>query len=181
MARAADILQNPVFVREAISYKPALATFVWRKRPRRHFSTNQGWRTFNNQFAGMPAGYIASDGRRTIRINNILIQASRIAWVIMTGVDPGDREIDHVDTDPSNDRWSNLRLATHRQNMNNKRRRCDNKSGFKGVWKKGGRYVSQIKAGGITYHLGTYDTPEEAHAAYCEASARLHGKFGRTS
>lgn len=95
---------------------------------------------------------------------------------------PARLSVDHVNSDGLDNRRSNLRLATHAQNCRNQRRPRTNKSGFKGVYwhKKAKRWNAQIKAGQTRFHLGLFDTPEEAHAAYCEASKKYHGEWGRT-
>ncbi len=54
----------------------------------------------------------------------------QLAWFWMTGQWP-DPECDHRDTDPSNNRWVNLREATRSQQCANQRRRSDNSSGSK--------------------------------------------------
>jgi len=36
-----------------------------------------------------------------------------------------------------------------------------------------------IQSDGRIECLGTFDTPEEAYALYCEAAQRLHGEFAR--
>lgn len=43
----------------------------------------------------------------------------------------------------------------------------------KGVWRKGNRFAASIWNQGTQQHLGTFDTPEQASAAYQEAKARL--------
>jgi hypothetical protein len=89
--------------------------------------------------------------------------------------------VDHVDGDGLNNRRSNLRIATRAENNRNAAVRKDNTSGFKGVhWHKGdGRWQAQIRVAGKRIRLGAFDTPEAAHAAYCEAAARYHGAFAR--
>ena len=54
-----------------------------------------------------------------------------------------------------------------------------NSSGYKGVYKKGNKFQSQIMAKGVSYHLGTYQTAEEAHKAYCQKAYELHDQFAR--
>lgn len=44
-----------------------------------------------------------------------------------------------------------------------------NKLGFKGIYKNKSRFTAEIHRNGITRNLGTYNTPEEAHAAYLKA------------
>lgn len=87
---------------------------------------------------------------------------------------------DHIDGDGLNNTRNNLRIATVSQNTRNSRMRSDNTSGFKGVCKERNRWLAQIGVNGKQMRLGLYDTPEEAHAAYCAASEQYHGKYGRT-
>jgi len=100
------------------------------------------------------------------------------------GMTPGDgKEVDHIDLDKLNNTRSNLRVCTKAENRRNRGKRSDNKSGFKGVHrcKNWGNWRASIRAEGKYYALGTYDTPEEAYAAYCAAAYRLHGEFARVS
>ena len=94
---------------------------------------------------------------------------------------PDERQVDHVNSNGLDNRRSNLRLATASQNQHNQRRRCDNTSGFKGVYwhKERAKWRARIKLIGHHKHLGYFDTPEAAHAAYVEAANRFHGEFAR--
>jgi hypothetical protein len=56
----------------------------------------------------------------------------RLAWLYMVGVWPDD-EIDHWNRDPSDNRFTNLRDATHAKNGFNSGKRSNNSSGRKGV------------------------------------------------
>lgn len=89
--------------------------------------------------------------------------------------------VDHIDNNSLNNRRSNLRLATKPENTQNQKRRCDNTTGYKGVTirPESQRYRAAITSNGKRYNLGTFDTPEEAYAAYCEAAKLLHGDFAR--
>ena len=96
---------------------------------------------------------------------------------------PVGMEVDHISGNALDNRRENLRILTHSDNVKNARIRNDNTSGYKGVmWHKATqKWLSKIQINGKRIHLGLFDTPAKAHAAYCEASARLHGDFGRTS
>jgi hypothetical protein len=96
--------------------------------------------------------------------------------------DPASLQVDHIDTNGLNNQRANLRVATIAQNQHNSRRPKHNTSGFKGVsWSNSrAEWRAQIMLDGKQRHLGYYPTPGDAHVAYCEASARLHGDFGRT-
>jgi hypothetical protein len=64
------------------------------------------------------------------------------------------------------------------------RKNNKNKSTYKGV-KYDKRYTNKpwnakIQIYKKCIYLGSYETPELAHAAYCEASKKYHGEFGRT-
>lgn len=90
--------------------------------------------------------------------------------------------VDHINGNTLDNRKSNLRICTVAENNRNMRKRKRNKSGYKGVSyaKKEGKYRAQICISGRNTHIGAFDTPEEAYAAYCEASKKYHGEFGRT-
>lgn len=105
-------------------------------------------------------------------------RAHRLAWFYMTGEwPPVGYEPDHVNGCRADNRFANLRLATRSQNTANARLMCTNTSGYRGVHfhKEVGRWCAMINA---TY-LGLFDTPEEAHEAYCAAAKVIHGEFWR--
>ncbi len=95
--------------------------------------------------------------------------------------DPSGLQVDHADGNSLNNRRSNLRPATVSQNAQNRGTSARNTSGYKGVHRSRGKWRARIVIDGASRCLGRHDTPEAAHAAYCKASAELHGEFGRTA
>lgn len=98
----------------------------------------------------------------------------------------GAHAVDGLDTDHENgdgldNRRANLRPATKSQNQANVGRRRHNTSGYKGVvWHaRAGKWAAYVRHNDRPNYLGLFVTPEEAHAAYCEAAKRLHGEFAR--
>jgi HNH endonuclease/AP2 domain len=157
-----------VRLRELLDYNDETGEFRWRKRISRAVR------------AGDPAGTLDKDGYRKIAIAGRQYRAHQLAWVYKTGK-WCPQVIDHRDGDPSNNRWANLRSATISQNNANRRLHRNNKCGFKGVIQNHiGRWVAAIYKDGQRYHLGSFATPEEAHAAYAAAAPKLHGEFART-
>lgn len=89
---------------------------------------------------------------------------------------PKGLEIDHINGDGLDNRRENLRLASHAQNIVN----ADfnqNMFGYRGVYKNRKRYGAQTKVNGKKVHIGTYDTPEEAHQAYLNYMIKKWGEF----
>lgn len=158
-------------VRYRLSYDPETGIFRWRN-PNAKSPVN----------AGDVAGTLTKAGYIIICVDRIYVMAHRLAWLFVTGDWPIN-EIDHRDTDGSNNRWRNLRPATSTQNKGNTSLRRDNTSGFKGVafHKRKGRFAAHIRVSGRSVHLGYFDDPIEAHQAYQEAASRYFGEFARAA
>lgn len=151
-------------VRELLNYDPATGLFTWRST-RNHKAK-----------IGQEAGYICN-GYRSIEIFTFGIRANRLAWFYMKGVWP-EGVVDHRDGDKLNNIFNNLRDVTQQFNMHNQRKPSkQNKVGFLGVSKCGKRFRAQIEIDCVNKHIGVYDTPEEAHAAYLEKKRELHGGY----
>ena len=147
-------------LRELLHYDPDTGEFHW-------------WKRVGNEIRlGERAGYLE------IRIDSRAYQAHQLAWRYMTGrwCRP---LIDHRDGDATNNRWTNLRRATSSQNTANSRRPRNNTSGYKGVSLLRGRWRALIWNNGLLIYLGTFATPEAAHAAYVAAARKLFGEFAR--
>ncbi len=173
---------------ESLELDPTSRTGLrWRCRPRHHFPTERGWETANGRDAGKPAGSefrnIAGKKYFRVRVNGINYLVHRIIYFLAFGVDPGNLHIDHIDGNGQNNNPANLRLATNSENMRNRGATKINTSGFKGVdWRKQSQnWRALIRHHGKLRHLGLFDTPEEAHAAYVRAAKELHGEFARAS
>jgi hypothetical protein len=119
-----------------------------------------------------------SDGRVCICIDGIDFLRSRIAWALMMGEWPT-VEIDHKDTDPKNDKWSNLRLSTRSQNVANTNIGKRNTSGYKGVsfdpWTKRWRVRVAKKT------IGRFNSKDDAVLAYKLEALKVFGEFARSA
>lgn len=87
--------------------------------------------------------------------------------------------VDHENQNKQDYRRCNLRPATATQNRANTRKQKNNTTGFKRVHfnKQYLRYQANIACNGKQRHLGFFDTPEEASAAYEAAAKIAFGKF----
>lgn len=122
-----------------------------------------------------------TSGRIIVTLHNKTYIAHRVIWCMMTGLWP-EEQIDHKDGDHLNNRWDNLREATLRQNLANRRMfRTKKLSSTKGVYKAGKRYKAVITYHGEHLYLGRYDTEEEAGEAYMEAAEILWEEFARAA
>ena len=168
---------EPSLLREMLDYDPQTGVLRWKDRPPQHFHL-PGWASYwNRKHSGKVAGKPGHAGHLIITIRGRPRLAHRLIWAIVHGEYP--EQIDHINNDPADNRLSNLRACTQNQNQHNQKIRKTNTSGYKGVsWHKvRGRWRASIFVNSKQQHLGLFDSPEEAHKAYCEAAARLHGEF----
>ena len=144
-------------LQQAFDYDPATGIF------RNKYTRN------NKTKSGSVAGYAENTGYVRLALHNRRMQAHRVAWYFMTGIDPMSKQIDHIDRVRSNNAWANLRLVTHSQNQVN--------APAKGWTRYRSRYYAQIRIDGALVSLGGYGTPEEAHEVYKAKHIELHGSF----
>lgn len=102
--------------------------------------------------------------------------AHRVCWEIVHGPIPEGMFIDHLCHNPGCVRPDHLRLATPKQNAENRRGpSASNKhSGVRGVHPNGKGWTAQVGHNGKHLYLGTYSTIEEAEAVAVEARRRLY-------
>jgi hypothetical protein len=103
-----------------------------------------------------------------------------LIWVWHRGYWPK-ADVDHEDLVRTNNRFDNLREATRSDNIANRRKQSNNKSGYKGVsWSKvSNKWIAQIQVRGEYQYLGVYARIEDAISAYRNAAARAFGEFAR--
>lgn len=160
-------------LRSVLDYDKETGRFSWRV-------TGRGIRGI-----GARAGAVSDSGGGKkyvkIRIDGKLYFAHRLAWLWVHGVWP-DREIDHEDSDGTNNALGNLRLASSGQNRCNTLIRSDNTSGFKGAVKDGPRgWSAQITIDGVVRRFSGFKSAEEAALAYDELARGAFGEFARTN
>ena len=172
-------LPTQVHLQEWFDYDPETGIFVWRKEPCQIGS-----------MLGNIAGSIRENGYVTLSVPGFgQYRAHLMAWIYVHGLTIGGAEIDHEDTNPSNNAIGNLRLATPTQQQQNRKVQSNNRSGLKGAYyhacHKGKKWRSQIKIdeNGVKrlIFLGYFHTAQEAHEAYGRAALTYFGNFARTA
>ncbi len=140
--------------REMIEYNPATGLFRWRVR------------LSNRQNKGWFAGSVNDRGYLRVRMKGVCYRAHRLAWFLYYGEWP-ENNIDHINGDTKDNRIENLRDVTQQENLFNRR-------GVKGYTPSGNKYAAYIGLGGNHIYIGTFDTAEEARAAYLKKKEELH-------
>lgn len=139
-------------LRHLLRYCKSTGLFWWREPgPKRRLS--------------LPAGTGGAGQYRRIMIDGVNYHGHRLAWLYVMGEWPA-FEVDHRNRIKGDDRWRNLRPATHKQNGENTRTQARSVSGVKGVYFDPRRQNWQAY---ITHHrqrrhLGCFSTKGKATA-----------------
>ena len=141
-----------------------------------------------NVLAGAIAGCISqtTQGYCLIGFNWHDYRRSRLVWLMYYGQWP-EKDIDHIDHDRANDCIDNLRLVTHKENMQNQTLTKKNNSGYVNIrirdtYTKGLRFIVSLPpANGKPWGQKTVDSLEKALCirtkAYADSGFHLnHGK-----
>ena len=125
---------------------------------------------------GKPAGCVNKvSGYQMIHVDGLYYTAQRLIWVLVTGEDPGDMVIDHIDRDKTNNVWTNLRKVTHSQNNCNKAVRTS-KQRYPHVRKQPGcsTYFFRYTQDGERITVCGFKTPEEAYESFLSHRTEYH-------
>lgn len=120
------------------------------------------------------AGHLTKDtGYIVIGFKKKHYGAHRLAWLYYYGYLP--KYIDHINGIRHDNRICNLRESSSSENNQNiSKFKKQNKCKLLGVRKVNNKYRSVLTLNFKKIHIGYFDTPEEAHAAYLEKKRELH-------
>lgn len=150
-----------------VSYNKDTGAFTWIKKPSAGVSI------------GDVAGSVDKCGRVKFMLGGRQYFAHRVAFLYMTGSFPKG-VVDHIDGNPLNNSWENLRDVSSRENSENRRtHQSNNLLKRLGVYRKtlkSGKvkYVARIRVNGELRHVGVFDSEDCAYLAYLNEKRKLH-------
>lgn len=147
---------NQEKLKELLDYDPETGLFS-QKTPSR--ITTKAWTTTGK-------GYIR------IRIYGKQYRAHRLAWLYVNGYWPSNY-IDHINGIRSDNRISNLRDVTNRQNHQNRKIHIDGKLVGTYFNKKINKWQAFISISGKKKFIGNFNNQTEAHQAYLLECSKL--------
>ena len=131
-----DLTQK--YLKECLDYDPETGIFIWKERPLHHFKDGKKFKAgsicnnWNSRYSNKCAGTINGNGYIQFYIKNKVYLAHRLAFLYMEGYWP-EYEMDHIDKDPSNNKWDNLRHVSRMCNMQNITKTSKNTTGVSGL------------------------------------------------
>jgi len=154
-----------------LDYDPETGILTWKARDPSYFETRSACASWNARFSGRRAGWATlnkKSGRkaRCISLFEKSYHEHRVVWVWMTGNQPPE-QIDHIDRNPENNAWINLRASDNSHNMKNKSMYRRNTSGFTGVyWHSRDKiWEAKCRIDGKLINIGRYFCKYEAAKA----------------
>jgi hypothetical protein len=170
------------YLKESLKYNQFTGIFTWIKRPARHFESFRIERSTNARMSGVNAGTKDKKGYIVICLHGKLYKAHRLAFLYVNGSFP-ENEVDHIDGDKSNNKFTNLRDVSKSDNMKNASLPSTNTSGTIGVGfhVPANKWRAHIKIEGVYKHLGLFDEMSGAILARKEAENfyNFHKNHGR--
>lgn len=154
-------------LKELLDYDPETGVFRWSPIPRSGVTAGS--------IAGRHTNNISPNGSRyvLIQVDGRPYLAHRLAWFYVHGVWPN--KIDHKNRIRWNNWIDNLRDTNLVVNQHNRwGAQRSSRIGLQGVKKNGPGWSARIKVMGRCRHLGTFKSPELAHAVYLDAKKTLH-------
>lgn len=147
---------------EVLSYDEVSGHFFWMKV------------LSNRVKPGACAGTLGKNGYIYISIDGKRYLAHRLAVFYTSGEMPP-KMVDHLNGFTTDNRLCNLRHADDRLNAENRHGpQSNNKLGLLGVSMKRKKFKAQIQTNGKNRCIGTFDTAEEAYAAYLSQRRAIH-------
>lgn len=141
---AAISLPSQEYLNERLHYDPEMGCLTWRA----HIAMPRSW---NTRYAGTAALSAQSrSGHLRGRIDGRAYSAHRVIWKMVHGDDPA--VIDHINSDPKDNRLDNLRSVTQQENCAARRKTVQ----FSGItWRADKRrWVAKIYRNGKRFGLG---------------------------
>jgi hypothetical protein len=175
------ILPSQEYLNQCFLYQED-GILLWKERPASHYKTPFG-HTMSKLSIGKFAGCRINKGYYVVGISyfgkQILCALHRVIWTMHYGEIPTGYLVDHKDTNPSNNRIDNLRLATYSNNSHNANLRTDNTSGFKGVafCKRYHKWYADVYCNSKNNRIGYFSSMELAVEAVEAARLQLHKEF----
>jgi hypothetical protein len=147
-----------------LTYNPDTGIFIWNHTSKGHIK-------------GSIAGCLGKRGYTQISIDRHQYRAGRLAWLYMTGTLP-DLYVDHIDNNPNNDRWDNLRLVNASKNMMNSTIHKDGTStNIKGIYIDKHKSIhAQVVKDGVRYRK-IFSDLAQAVTWLRAIRETLHGEF----
>ena len=124
---------------------------------------------------GTIAGGKDSDGYISICICGAKQKAHRLAFLWMEGYFP-ENDVDHIDRNPSNNKWENLREVSRQCNLRNCEIGSNNRSGVTGVSyaKRDKTWKACVKISYKNIYLGSFVKKYDAVKARWEAEIKYN-------
>jgi len=168
------VLLDKQYVRECFAYNEYTGQLSWKERPKDHFKTERGWKTFNTQKKGKIIATKGNHGYLQVAINKKIYLVHRICFLWMLGEIPA--FVDHEDHDRSNNAWSNLKAVSQQDNNKNLDMRKTNTSGITGVrWcTRDKAWTARIQVNYENMNLGNFDNIFDAACARKAAEVRFN-------
>lgn len=155
-------------LREVLHYDPSTGIFTWIIATSDRLKVNT------------IAGSLRKSGYRNLQVDKKLYLAHRLAFLYMVGYIP--KYVDHINGDPSDNSWENLRECSLKQNQYNRKRDVRSVTGVKGLTiRNNNKYYYANVITNRKHNSKYFPFTEEGKAEACEwleqTRLRLHGDF----
>ena len=165
-------------LKKLLKYESETGCLYWVERPLSMFNSEWAFKVWNKRFANKLAYSEDGIGYLRVSIYGKRIKAHIVCWALFHGRWP-DKTIDHINHIGSDNRISNLRLATRSQQQAHRRKQSNNTSGTTGVRWHGQRqkWNARIEFEGRKISLGLFKNKEDAIKSRKEAEEKYFEKF----